>query len=92
VIAQTGSLEVPMHIRNAPTKMMEQMGYGDDYQYAHNHDEAFVPGESYLPSELKDMQFYHPVERGLEVKIAEKLKYLRQQNQASTFQRYGEDS
>lgn len=92
VIAQTGSLEVPMHIRNAPTKMMEQMGYGDNYQYAHNHDEAFVPGESYVPSEIKDMQFYHPVERGLEVKISEKLKYLRQQNQASTFQRYGEDS
>jgi putative ATPase len=92
VIAQTGSLEVPMHIRNAPTKMMEQMGYGDDYQYAHNHDEAFVPGESYVPSELKDMQFYYPVERGLEAKIAEKLKYLRQQNQASSFQRYGEDS
>lgn len=84
----TGSLEVPMHIRNAPTEMMETMGYGQDYQYAHNHQDAFVPGESYLPEELHGERFYFPVDRGMESKIAEKLNYLRQLNGASEFQRY----
>ena len=84
----TGSLEVPMHIRNAPTEMMETMGYGQDYQYAHNHQDAFVPGESYLPEELHGERFYFPVDRGMESKIAEKLNYLRQLNDASEFQRY----
>ncbi|MFT7221718.1 MAG: putative ATPase [Candidatus Azotimanducaceae bacterium] len=88
VISDTGSLDVPMHIRNAPTAMMEKMGYGKDYQYAHQYDGAFVPGESYLPSEISGETFYQPVERGLEAKISEKLKYLRQQNAASEFQRY----
>ena len=88
VISDTGSLDVPMHIRNAPTAMMEKMGYGKDYQYAHQFDDAFVPGESYLPSEISGETFYQPVERGLEAKISEKLKYLRQQNAASEFQRY----
>ena len=84
----TGSLEVPMHIRNAPTEMMETMGYGQDYQYAHDHQDAFVPGESYLPEELHGERFYFPVDRGMESKIAEKLNYLRQLNDASEFQRY----
>ncbi|MGV0036219.1 MAG: replication-associated recombination protein A [Candidatus Azotimanducaceae bacterium WSBS_2022_MAG_OTU7] len=91
-IADTGSLEVPMHIRNAPTVMMEKMGYGDDYQYAHNHEDAFVPGESYVPPELHGVQFYHPVSRGTETKIAEKLAYLRRQNDSSEFQRYRKDN
>ncbi len=89
-VADTGSLDVPMHIRNAPTKMMEKMGYGESYQYAHNHADAFVPGESYMPQELSGQQFYHPVTRGLELKIGEKLAYLRAQNEASAFQRYRE--
>jgi len=84
----TGSLEVPMHIRNAPTEMMETMGYGQDYRYAHDHQDAFVPGESYLPEELHGERFYFPVDRGMESKIAEKLNYLRQLNHASEFQRY----
>ncbi len=84
----TGSLEVPMHIRNAPTEMMETMGYGQDYQYAHNHQDAFVPGESYLPEELHGERFYFPVDRGMESKIAEKLNYLRHLNHTSEFQRY----
>jgi putative ATPase len=88
VIAETGSLEVPMHIRNAPTGMMEKMGYGEDYQYAHNHADAFVPGESYMPETLDGMQFYQPVDRGLESKISEKLAYLRSLNDSSDFQRY----
>ncbi|MBT4377786.1 MAG: replication-associated recombination protein A [Gammaproteobacteria bacterium] len=92
VVAETGSLEVPMHIRNAPTAMMQKMGYGDDYQYAHNHEDAFVPGESYVPPELHGVQFYHPVARGTETKISEKLDYLRKQNESSEFQRYKKDN
>jgi putative ATPase len=92
VVADTGSLEVPMHIRNAPTAMMADMGYGDDYQYAHNHEDAFVPGESYVPPELHGLQFYHPVARGTETKISEKLEYLRKQNERSEFQRYKKDN
>jgi putative ATPase len=91
VITETGSLDVPMHIRNAPTQMMERMGYGEDYQYAHNHEDAFVPGESYMPEELGKARFYHPTDRGLEAKIGEKLDYLRKLNQASDFQRYEKD-
>ena len=91
-VADTGSLEVPMHIRNAPTAMMAEMGYGDDYQYAHNHEDAFVPGESYVPPELHGLQFYHPVARGTETKISEKLEYLRKQNERSEFQRYKKDN
>ena len=87
-VTETGSLEVPMHIRNAPTDMMQDMGYGKDYQYAHDHEDAFVPGESYLPEELQNEKFYFPVDRGLESKITEKLNYLRQLNEASDFKRY----
>ncbi len=88
VVAETGSLDVPMHIRNAPTRLMGEMGYGKDYQYAHSYEEAFVPGESYLPASLAGQTYYHPVNRGLESKISEKLDYLRKQNAASEFQRY----
>jgi putative ATPase len=82
------SLEVPMHLRNAPTNMMKDMGYGDSYQYAHDHDGGFVPGESYFPEDLRDPVYYHPVERGLEIKIREKLEYLKKANKSSDFQRY----
>ena len=88
-VAQS-SLEVPMHLRNAATKMMQSMGYGDDYQYAHDFDDAFVPGESYFPEQLADREYYHPVDRGLEIKIAEKLAYLKKLNQASRLKRYNE--
>ena len=88
VISETGSLEVPMHIRNAPTRLMAGMGYGEDYRYAHSFEDAFVPGESYVPEELANRQFYQPVNRGLETKIQEKLAYLRQLNENSDFQRY----
>jgi len=84
------SLEVPIHLRNAATKMMREMGYGDDYNYAHDHDDAFVPGESYFPEQLANREYYLPVGRGLEIKIAEKLDYLKKLNQASTFKRYNE--
>jgi putative ATPase len=87
-VDQNPSFDVPMHLRNAPTDMMEQMGYGDEYHYAHDHIDAFVAGESYFPAELADRTYYSPVDRGLEIKISEKLKYLRNLNKASDFQRY----
>lgn len=88
-VRESGSLEVPMHIRNAPTTLMKDMGYGTEYQYAHDHDDAFVPGENYLPKILADQTFYEPVNRGMEIQIGEKLNRLRQANRDSEFQRYG---
>lgn len=85
------SRDVPMHIRNAPTTMMQDMGYGDSYRYAHDFDQGFVPGESYFPPELDGRVYYEPVQRGLEIKIAEKLAYLRKLNSESGFQRYKND-
>ena len=76
-IKQTGSLEVPMHIRNAPTKLMKELDYGKDYRYAHNEEGGYAAGEVYLPEELEGVCFYEPVERGLEIKIREKMEYLR---------------
>jgi len=77
VIKQTGSLEVPMHIRNAPTSLMKDLGHGKDYRYAHNEEGGYAAGERYLPDELIDEIFYEPVDRGLEIKIREKMDYLR---------------
>ena len=77
----SGSLDVPMHLRNAPTEFMKDQGYGDGYRYAHDEADAFAAGESYFPEGFAAKQYYHPVERGLEIKIAEKLATLRQRNQ-----------
>lgn len=77
---QSGSMEVPMHIRNAPTRFMQELGYGKDYRYAHNEDNAFAQGETYFPDALGEQELYHPVDRGLEIKIGEKLNYLRNLN------------
>jgi putative ATPase len=74
---QSGSLEVPLHLRNAPTRLMKALDYGKDYRYAHHEAEAYAAGECYLPKELKDRRYYEPVNRGLEIKIAEKLAHLR---------------
>ncbi len=74
---QTGSLEVPMHLRNAPTSLMDDLGYGDGYRYAHDEPEGYAAGEQYLPDEVADARFYEPVDRGLEIKIREKLAHLR---------------
>lgn len=73
-----GSLEVPLHIRNAPTKLMKQLDYGKNYRYAHEEPEAYAAGEKYFPEEMGEKQYYFPVDRGLEIKIAEKLKHLRE--------------
>ena len=71
-IQQTGSLPVPLHIRNAPTKLMKGLGYGKDYKYAHDYKDAFVP-QSYLPEELEDELFYFPTERGYEKTVKQRL-------------------
>ena len=76
-IKQGASLPVPVHLRNAPTKLMKELGYGHAYRYAHDEPEAYAAGESYLPEGMSEPQWYRPVPRGLEIKIAEKLSHLR---------------
>jgi len=83
VVKQTGSLEVPKHIRNAPTKLMKDLDYGKGYRYAHNEDDGFAAGVDYLPEEIAGTHFYQPVDRGLEIKIREKLDHLRKLNKES---------
>jgi len=87
-IRESSSFDVPMHLRNAPTKLMKQQGYGGEYRYAHDYPEAFAAGESYLPEELHGTQWYQPENRGLEIKISEKLRYLRQMDDESEWSRY----
>ncbi|WP_410498738.1 replication-associated recombination protein A [Chitinibacter sp. S2-10] len=71
------SREVPIHLRNAPTKLMSQLGHGSEYRYAHDEPEGYAAGENYFPAGLEGTQFYQPVPRGLESKIAEKLRHLK---------------
>lgn len=71
------SYEVPMQLRNAPTKLMKELDYGKDYRYAHNEQEAYAAGEHYLPEELVDKQYYFPTDNGLEKQIGAKLAHLR---------------
>lgn len=78
-IEQTGTLDVPMHLRNAPTKLMKELGYGEGYRYDHDEVNAHAQGQQCLPDRLKDKVFYQPTERGLEAKIAERLRTLRGQ-------------
>lgn len=87
-IAAAPSYDVPMHLRNAPTGMMKTQGFGEGYRYAHDEVDAYVAGENYLPEEIKDNVYYQPVERGLEKKIAEKMRYLRQRDAAAPHTRY----
>ncbi len=75
---QSGSLDVPMHLRNAPTKLMKALDYGKGYRYAHDEKDAVAVGENYFPDALKGRRYYEPVERGLEIKIREKLRAFRQ--------------
>ena len=77
-----GTLEVPLHLRNAPTRLMKGMGYGRDYRYAHDEEDAYAAGERYFPEDMPDKTYYHPVSRGLEIKIAEKLAELRKRDEA----------
>jgi len=72
-----GSLDVPLHLRNAPTRLMKELDYGRQYRYAHDEPEGYAAGENYFPDEMKARTYYRPVDRGLEARIAEKLARLR---------------
>jgi putative ATPase len=76
-IAEDGTRPVPLHIRNAPTKLMKNLGYGKDYRYAHDEDEGYAAGENYFPDGMERPNWYQPTDRGLEAKIREKLEHLR---------------
>jgi putative ATPase len=78
-VEEFGTLDVPLRLRNAPTRLMKNLGYGRDYRYAHDEPDAFAAGERYLPDALPDRRYYRPVARGLEVKIGEALARLRSQ-------------
>ncbi|MGR8953503.1 MAG: replication-associated recombination protein A, partial [Gammaproteobacteria bacterium] len=80
---QSGSLGVPVHLRNAPTKLMKSLDYGRAYRYAHDEPEGYAAGENYFPDELQGASYYQPVARGLEIKIAEKLKHLQELDKLS---------
>jgi putative ATPase len=79
-----GTRPVPLHLRNAPTKLMKQIGYGRGYRYAHDEPEGFAAGENYWPDGVTPQRFYAPVERGLEQRIAERLAQLRRLNEAAS--------
>ena len=82
-VREHGSHEVPLHLRNAPTKLMKELDYGKEYRYAHDEPEAYAAGENYFPEGMAPKQYYYPSERGLEIKIAEKLARLRQLDKTS---------
>ncbi len=90
--AGNGSLPVPMHLRNAPTSLMKGLGYGAGYRYPHTEDEGFSPGESYFPDDMDAATYYHPVPRGLEQKIAEKLERLRDLNASAKADRGSQEN
>jgi len=76
-VREGGSAEVPVHLRNAPTKVMKELGYGHAYRYAHDETEAYAAGETYFPDEVGEQKYYHPVDRGMEIRIRERMEYLR---------------
>jgi putative ATPase len=82
-VRSQGSAEVPLHLRNAPTKLMQELEYGKEYQYAHNAPDAYPAGEVYFPDNMPPEQYYEPVPRGLEIQIAEKLTRLRALDKAA---------
>ena len=82
-IADDGSRPVPLRLRNAPTKLMKNLGYGAGYRYAHDEEGGYAAGEAYLPDGMKRQQFYRPTERGLEAKIRDKLAALRARDAAA---------
>ena len=87
-VAQGGTQEVPLHLRNAPTALMKDMEHGAEYRYAHDEADAYAAGENYFPEMLRERQYYFPVARGLEQKIREKLNDLRKKDKISTIRRY----
>lgn len=87
-IADQGSLEVPLHLRNTTTNLNKELGYGEEYRYAHDENDAFAAGEKYLPEEIQKDQFYNPKQSGLEIRIKEKMDKFRQLNQQAKNKRY----
>lgn len=79
-VSEGDNSDVPVHLRNAPTKLMKELDYGKNYRYAHNEPEAFAAGEKYFPDNLDPIEFYKPTTRGLESKILEKMNYLKSQD------------
>jgi putative ATPase len=82
-VAKDTSRDVPMHLRNAPTKLMNELGHGKAYRYAHDEDHAYAAGENYLPDGIKEANWYQPTDRGLEAKIKEKLAFLKSLDEAA---------
>jgi putative ATPase len=82
-VKKDGTRPVPMHLRNAPTKLMKELDYGKGYRYAHDETDGFAAGENYLPEGMTPPDFYRPVERGLEIRIADKLRDLKKRNHQS---------
>ena len=82
-VREHGSAAVPVHLCNAPTKLMKELGYGRDYRYAHDEPHAYAAGESYMPDDMDEPDFYQPTDRGLEIKIGEKLAWLRGLDEAA---------
>lgn len=83
LVRRSGSLEVPVHLRNAPTRLMRELGYGRAYRYAHDEPEAYAAGETYLPEEIAGTRLYEPTPRGLESRIGDKLRHLRDLDRAA---------
>ena len=81
------SYDVPNHLRNAPTSLMGKLGYGAEYRYAHDEPDAYAAGENYFPEAMESETYYYPNERGLEIKIKEKLAVLKQWDNGSSNQR-----
>lgn len=84
LVKSQGSLAVPLHLRNAPTALMKALDYGKAYRYPHDEPHAYAAGETYLPPELEGTTLYHPVDRGLEQKIQQKLAFLKQLDAAGS--------
>jgi putative ATPase len=82
-VVKYGSLDVPIHLRNAPTKLLKEMGFGKTYRYAHDEPGGYAAGENYFPEKMPETQYYFPVERGLEIQIKEKLQRLRELDKAA---------
>ncbi|MGB5258821.1 MAG: replication-associated recombination protein A [Woeseiaceae bacterium] len=88
---ERGSLEVPMHLRNAPTRLMKDLGYGEKYRYAHDEEGAIASGESYFPDDMSPVKYYHPVPRGLEIRIREKLDDIERNNSSTQAKKTNHD-
>ncbi|MEX0618195.1 MAG: replication-associated recombination protein A [Pseudohongiellaceae bacterium] len=89
IVDTTGSLEVPLHLRNASTNLTRDMGYGESYRYAHDEPHGYAAGENYFPEELRNSQFYFPLDSGFEGRVRDRLEFFRKLDSASDKQRYG---